>query len=143
VRTALVSGHCAVHRRTALVSAAHALFIAAPPLYRGIALVIAAPPLYRGVALFIAASPLYRGVALVMPHRPCIGALRWSCRTALVSGHCAGNGRTAFVSGLVVLVIGGVLVFGVFPTYLSTFFSVAAEFILRVYVQQLLYNPSC
>jgi hypothetical protein len=44
---------------------------------------------------------------------------------------------------LVVLVIGGVLVFGVFPTYLSTFFSVAAEFILRVYVQQLLDNPSC
>jgi hypothetical protein len=34
----------------------------------------------------------------------------------------------------VVFVIAFALVFGVFPTYLSTFFSVAAEFILRVYV---------
>jgi hypothetical protein len=40
-----------------------------------------------------------------------------------------------------VFVIVFALVFGVFPTYLSTFFSVAAEFILRVYVRQLLDNP--
>jgi hypothetical protein len=54
----------------------------------------------------------------------------WFCK-----GHYVG------VSGLVVFVIVFALVFGVFPTYLSTFFSVAAEFILRVYVRQLLDNP--
>jgi hypothetical protein len=52
------------------------------------------------------------------------------------------NVRGIGVFEAVILIIGGALVFGVFPTYLSTFFSVAAEFILRVYVRQLLDNPS-
>jgi hypothetical protein len=43
---------------------------------------------------------LYRGIALVMPHRPCIGALRWSCRTALVSGHCAGHAAPPLYRGI-------------------------------------------
>jgi hypothetical protein len=47
---------------------------------------------------------------------------------------CVCNGHYVGVSGLEVFVIAFALVFGVFPTYLSTFFSVAAEFILRVYV---------
>jgi hypothetical protein len=67
----------------------------------------------------------------------CAGA----CRLALVSGYCVCNGHYVGVSGLEVFVIAFALVFVVFPTYLSTFFSVAAEFILRVYVRQLLDNP--
>jgi hypothetical protein len=66
------------------------------------------------------------------PHRPCIAAFACHHRTALVSAaHLLVTGIASVYLGLVVLVIGGALVFGVFPTYFSTFSSVAAEFILR------------
>jgi hypothetical protein len=48
--------------------------------------------------MVLATPPLYRCIALVMPYRPCIGALRWQCRTTLVSVHCADNRRATLVS---------------------------------------------
>jgi hypothetical protein len=75
--------------------------------------------LYPIFALAIAVPPLCQGFMLAMPRRPCIGGF-----TLVIAA-------TPLYRGIAVLVIGDASVFGVFPTYLSTFFSVAAEFILH------------
>jgi hypothetical protein len=57
-----------------------------------------------------------------LPHRPCIGGFPLVIAAPpLYRRLSAVNGYYVGVSGLVVLVIGGVLVFGVYPTYFSAF----------------------
>jgi hypothetical protein len=119
-RLALVSGLCAGACRLALVSGRCAGHVALP-LYWGVALVMPPCPCIGALRWCLSPCPCIGALRWCLPPCPCIGALHWSCRLALVSGRCVCNGHYVGVSGLEVFVIAFALVFGVFPTYLSTF----------------------